>query len=96
MRISVEPEVLRQQAAVYTRASEMIDEAKGLVDQTNGEMSEQWQGKAFEAYLEQYRELETHIYRFKELLQDINKQLVDYAGIQEERDSQDASYFGIN
>lgn len=93
--ISVTPELLRTQACVYTDACSQVEEAKLAVDRMNGEMSEQWKGKAFAAYLDQYQELEVHINRFRDLLVDINRQLCDYADIMAERDEQDAGSFGF-
>ena len=52
-------------------------------------------GQAFNAYLEQYNQLYTHIQKFEELLVSINQQLNNYAQTVAERDQQDAQSFGL-
>jgi len=94
--ISVTPQELRDQSRVYIDARNMVDEAKGRVDAMNRQIEQQWRGEAFRAYLEQYNQLAGHITQFKELLENINAQLVKYANTIEERDRQDAGSFGLN
>ena len=65
------------------------------VNRTNGEMASQWKGQAFNAYLEQYNQLYTHVQKFEELLVSINQQLNNYAQTVAERDQQDAQSFGL-
>lgn len=93
--ISVTPEQLRTQARVYTEAREMIEEANNKVRNMNNQIAEQWRGKAFESYLNQYEELNKHVVEFKNLLTSINQQLDKYANEIAARDVQDARSFGL-
>ena len=94
-QISVTPEELKQQAQVYTRSKEEIEQAIQKVNQMNSTIAEQWKGQAFQAYLEQYNQLHESVKKFEELLVNINQQLDKYADTIAERDAQDAQSFGF-
>jgi len=91
--IAVTPEVLKEQAKVYLEAKQMVYDAKKKVDTMNEVMADQWKGKAFEAYLQQFDALSVHVVQFMELLESINYQLTNYADTQAERDLADRSAF---
>jgi len=94
--ISVTPEQLKSQAKVYTDAREQIDQANQKVKRMNDEIATQWKGQAFEAYLNQYEQLNKHVVDFKNLLTDINQQLNKYAETIAQRDADDAKSFGLS
>ena len=94
-QISVSPEELKQQAQVYIRSKEQIEQAIQQVNQMNSTISEEWKGQAFQAYLEQYNELYQNVKKFEDLLESINQQLNKYADTVAERDAQDAQSFGF-
>ena len=94
-QISVTPEELKQQAQVYIRSKEQIEQAIQQVNQMNSTISEEWKGQAFQAYLEQYNELYQNVKKFEDLLESINQQLNKYADSVAERDAQDAQSFGF-
>jgi WXG100 family type VII secretion target len=94
-QISVTPEELKQQAQVYIRSKEQIEQAIQQVNQMNSTIAEEWKGQAFQAYLEQYNELYQNVTKFEELLESINQQLNKYADTVAERDAQDAQSFGF-
>jgi WXG100 family type VII secretion target len=94
--ISVTPEQLRQEAQVYLRAKEGIEHQIQQVKSMNHQIEQQWKGQAFQAYLEQYNQLEAQVKKFEELLVSINHQLNQYANTVAERDQQDARGFGFN
>ncbi|SDQ02822.1 WXG100 family type VII secretion target [Streptococcus equinus] len=94
--ISVTPEQLKEQAQVYTRSKEQIEQAIQSVNSMNSQIAEEWKGQAFNAYLEQYNQLYTQVQKFEELLASINQQLNNYAETVAERDAQDSSSFGLN
>jgi len=94
--ISVTPDQLRDQSRVYLEARDMVAEAKSKVDAMNNQISEQWRGQAFQAYLQQFDQLAGHVRQFNELLVNINVQLNKYADTIEERDRLDAGSFGLN
>ena len=93
--ISLTPEQLKEQARIYTSAQDQIEQAIQTVNKTNGEIASQWKGQAFNAYLEQYNQLYTHVQKFEELLVSINQQLNNYAQTVAERDQHDAQSFGL-
>ena len=93
--ISLTPEQLKEQARIYTSAKDQIEQAIQTVNKTNGEIASQWKGQAFNAYLEQYNQLYTHVQKFEELLVSINQQLNNYAQTVAERDQHDAHSFGL-
>ena len=94
-QISVTPEELKQQAQVYIRSKEQIEQAIQQVNQMNSTISEEWKGQAFQAYLEQYNEPYQNVKKFEDLLESINQQLNKYADTVAERDAQDAQSFGF-
>lgn len=48
-QISVTPEELKQQAQVYIRSKEQIEQAIQQVNQMNSTIAEEWKGQAFQA-----------------------------------------------
>lgn len=93
--ISLSPEELTAQAAVYSNARDQIETAIQTVNATNGEMEAHWKGSAFKSYLDQYNQLHGDVVKFQELLSSINQQLVSYANTVSERDTADANSFGF-
>lgn len=93
--IAVTPEQLKSQAQVYSQAASQIQEAIRKVNAMNQQISQQWKGQAFQAYLEQYNQLEGNVRQMEELLESINQQLNKYADTVAERDRQDAGSFGF-
>lgn len=80
---------------MYTRSKEESEQALEKVSQMNSTIAEQWEGQAFQAYLEQYNQLSESVKKFEELLVNINEQLNKYADTIGERDAQDAQSFGF-
>ena len=93
--ISLSPEELTAQAAVYSNARDQIETAIQTVNAANGEMEAHWKGSAFKSYLDQYNQLHGDVVKFQELLSSINQQLVSYANTVSERDTADANSFGF-
>ena len=94
--ITLTPEQLKQQSQTYVRASQQINDAIRKVESTNNEIQSQWQGPAFQAYLQQFDQLKGNVKQMEELLESIHAQLNKYADTVAERDRQDASSFGLN
>ena len=93
--ISLKPDDLRYEARVYMEAAEAIEAEKNKVKAQNDVMRNHWKGRAFEAYEEQFNQVAAHVVEFNALLVSIYEQLNKYADVQEARDYEDASYFGI-
>ena len=94
-QISVTPEELKEQAQVYIRSKDEIETAIQNVKSMNQQIEQEWQGQAFQAYLEQFEQLHENVQKFEQLLEDINKQLITYADTVADRDAQDAQSFGF-
>lgn len=93
--IAVTPEQLKSQAKIYSQASAQLQEAIQRVNVMNQQIAQEWKGQAFQAYLEQYNQLEGSIKKMEELLKNIERQLTNYATIVAQRDQQDAHSFGF-
>lgn len=89
--IAVTPEQLKSQAKVYSQASSQLQDAIRKVNNMNQQIAQEWKGQAFQAYLEQYNQLEGNVKQMEQLLESINGQLNKYADTVAERDRQDAS-----
>jgi WXG100 family type VII secretion target len=94
-QISVTPEELKSQSQVYLQAKEEIEQSIQKVNTMNDTIHDEWQGQAFEAYLEQYNQLYQNVLQFENLLESINQQLNKYADTVAERDADDAKSFGF-
>ncbi|KXT85386.1 ESAT-6/Esx family secreted protein EsxA/YukE [Streptococcus sp. DD11] len=94
-KVSLSPEELIAQAAVYSSARDQIEAAIQSVNSANGQMQSHWEGSAFNSYLQQYNQLHGNVVKFQELLTSINQQLTSYAHTVSERDAADASSFGL-
>ena len=95
MKISVSPAELKSQAKVYNDACALLDEARNNIDSMNSQMAEQWQGQAFNAYLDQYAEVCRHFDNYRGLCVDIYNQLLAYANHAEETDAANSTMFGL-
>lgn len=93
--IAVTPEQLKSQAKVYSQASTQLQEAMLRVNTMNQQIAQEWKGRAFQAYLEQYNQLEESIKKMEELLKNIDRQLTNYATTVAQRDQEDAYSFGL-
>lgn len=93
--VALTPEQLKSQSKVYQQAAAQLQDAIRKVHSMNQQISQQWKGQAFQAYLEQYNQLEGNVKQMEELLESIYGQLNKYADTVAERDRQDASSFGF-
>ena len=89
--ISLTPEQLKSEAQTYTNASEQLKDAINKVSGANGRLQGQWQGAAFQSYLEQFQQLSVSVTQMEQLLESIHAQLNQYADTVAERDRQDAT-----
>lgn len=94
--ISLTPEQLKSEAQTYTNASEQLKDAINKVSGANGRLQGQWQGAAFQSYLEQFQQLSVSVTQMEQLLESIHAQLNQYADTVADRDRQDATSFGLN
>jgi len=73
-----------------------LKDAINKVSSANGRLQGQWQGAAFQSYLEQFQQLSVNVTQMEQLLESIHAQLNQYADTVAERDRQDATSFGLN
>ncbi len=93
--IAVTPEQLKSQAKIYSQASLQLQETMQRVNAMNQQMAQEWKGQAFQAYLAQYDQLKGNVKKMAELLENIERQLHQYADTVAQRDQQDARSFGF-
>ena len=86
--IAVTPDQLKSQAL-------QIQEAIRKVNTMNQQIAHNWKGQAFQAYLDQYHQLEGSVKQMTQLFESIYEQLNNYANTVSERDRQDARNFGL-
>jgi WXG100 family type VII secretion target len=92
-KISVTPEELRSQSQVYTQGADSVDQVLSSINSMNSQIETEWQGAAFQAYMNQYQNLSKQVQQFSQLLRDINQQLNNVANNKEEGDQTDAQMF---
>ena len=73
-----------------------MKDAINKVSGANGRLQGQWQGAAFQSYLEQFQQLSVSVTQMEQLLESIHAQLNQYADTVADRDRQDATSFGLN
>lgn len=59
----------------------------------NKQVAQEWKGQAFQAYLEQYNQLNGNVKQMEKLLINFNQQLNKYADTVAQRDQQDVRSF---
>jgi len=94
-RISLTPEQLRTQCKVYGRTAGDIEAARDRVDAMNTQMSQHWNGSAYESYIDQYDDLCKHVDDFCQLCRDVETQLTSYANAVEQADEDKSKSFGF-
>ncbi len=94
-QIRMSPEELKARAQVYGQGSDQITEVlnklKNLQDQLRGE----WEGRSFERFDDQFRELEPKVQNFSQLLIEIQTQLQKTAQAMQEQDEALSQNFGL-
>ena len=93
--IAVTPDQLKSQAKIYQQSALQIQEAIRKVNTMNQQIAHNWKGQAFQAYLDQYNQLEGSVKQMTQLFESIYEQLNNYANTVSERDRQDARNFGL-
>ena len=73
----------------------MLGGWKNGTNTMNQQIAHNWKGQAFQAYLDQYHQLEGSVKQMTQLFESIYEQLNNYANTVSERDRQDARNFGL-
>ncbi|QKY69807.1 WXG100 family type VII secretion target [Lentibacillus sp. CBA3610] len=94
-QIRMTPDELQSKAQVYGQGSDQIDDVlrklRNLQDQLRGE----WEGRAFERFDDQFRQLEPKVQDFSQLLMEIQTQLQKTAQTVQEQDEALSQNFGL-
>lgn len=85
--IKLTPDELRDSAKKYDEGSTGIDEILSTLKSEQEVISSNWEGNAFDSFNEQFDQLVPHIEDFRQLLADINAQLLKVADIIEQTDA---------
>lgn len=92
--IKLTPQELVTSARKYTQGSHEINQILTNLKQEQRTIRDNWSGKGFDSFDNQFIALEPKIREFAELLEDINKQLNNVAEIIEQTDQDIASQIG--
>lgn len=95
-QIRVTPETLRDQAKTYSQSSEEVAQMISRLDSLNSQIDSEWDGAAFDKYMEQYSEMKPKITDFQNLLEQVYQQLMGAAQTLEDTDQQLSQGFGFN
>ena len=94
--ISLTPQDARDRAGEILKSSQDINDVITSMNRTVDTLSGQWTGYAAEQFEQQYIELRPYLEKTRDLLQDVNKQLLDSAEAIEELDQKLGNTYGIN
>ena len=94
-RIKLTPEELRMDAENYRYAGQTIQEMLQKLQGTHQKMNDNWEGRAWQKFDEEYQELALEVRDFEELMYSIHGQLQQVAQVVEETDQAIASKLGF-
>jgi len=89
------PEELIAKSQTYSDSSQQIHEMLEKLTALQGDIADQWKGKAFEGFNEQFNQLTPQVRNFADLLQDIQIQLQKTAEAVEQQDQALSQNFGL-
>lgn len=95
-QIRMTPAELTAKAKRYGQSSQQIEQI--LTDLTNlqDDLRAEWEGRAFEQFDVQFKELTPKVRNFAQLMQEINEQLTKTADAVAQHDEQLSRNFGLN
>ncbi len=94
MAIRLEHEELYARAGEYSNESEEVNAMTGRLDSLMDNLMSEWEGKAAEAFVNQYEEIKPSIIKLEELLSDVSEQLKKIADTMQETDESIAGGIG--
>lgn len=94
-QIRMSPEELKSKAKRYGDGSQKVEDVLQDLKRLQGELREQWEGRAFEGFDRQFIELEPKVKDFAQLLEDIHVQLTKTAEAVAAHDEQLSQNFGL-
>ena len=94
-QIKMSPAELTEKARVYGNSGEQINEILGTLESLQSQLSEQWQGQAFQSFDNQFTELRPKVQNFSALMIEIQEQLTKTANAMSEQDQALSQNFGF-
>lgn len=94
-QIKMTPDQLRSRAKRYGQGSQQISQVLGDLTNLQNELRSEWEGRAFERFDDQFRDLSKRTEAFAELLQEIQLQLEKTADAVQQQDEALSQNFGL-
>ncbi|WP_212926500.1 WXG100 family type VII secretion target [Oceanobacillus sp. J11TS1] len=95
-QIRMSPEELQAKAKRYGQGSEQIDQVLTNLSNLQDELRGEWEGRAFDQFEVQFRQLEPKVKEFSQLLLDIQDQLTKTAEAVAQQDEALSRNFGLS
>lgn len=94
-QIRMSPEELKARAKVYGQGSDQVQDVLNKLTNLQDQLRGEWEGRAFERFDDQFRELTPKVENFSQLLQEIQVQLEKTAQAMQEQDEALSQNFGL-
>ncbi|MBU9723479.1 MULTISPECIES: WXG100 family type VII secretion target [Bacillaceae] len=94
-QIRMTPDQLQAKAKRYGQGSQQVDQVLRELSNLQEELRGEWEGRAFQRFDDQFRELSPKIQDFSRLLQEIEMQLVKTAEAVAQQDEALSQNFGL-
>lgn len=94
-QIRMTPEQLKQRAKVYYNSGITIEDMMNKLNQVQTQIASEWEGRAFERYDEQFRQLAGEVEKFAQLMFEIDQQLQKTAEAMAQQDEALSQNFGL-
>ncbi|MEN2768994.1 WXG100 family type VII secretion target [Ornithinibacillus xuwenensis] len=94
-QIRMSPDQLQDKAKRYGQSAQQIDQILRDLSNLQEELRGEWEGRAFERFDDQFRELSPKVQDFSRLMQDIEMQLTKTAEAVAQQDQALSQNFGL-
>lgn len=94
-QIRMSPEQLQSKAKRYGQSSQQIDQILRDLSNLQEELRGEWEGRAFERFDDQFRELKPKVQDFSQLMMEIEMQLTKTAEAVAQQDQALSQNFGL-
>jgi len=95
-QIRMSPDELHSKSQSYGDGAEQITEVLERLQNLQDQLRDEWEGRAFERFDEQFEQLRPKVNDFEELLREIQTQLQKTAQAMQEQDETLAQNFGLS
>lgn len=95
-QIRMTPEELKSKAIRYGQSARQIEEILHNLSNLQEELRGEWEGRAFERFDDQFRQLKPRVQDFANLMQEINMQLNKTADAVTQHDEALSRNFGLS